>query len=290
MPQKFEWTDEMLALLGTVPDQVIAKQLGIQQTTVRRRRVRLGRDSWRVSAAAAIWTPGALVQLGKMTDARLASQLGIDVATVRQKRRSLGILRGAPRGHWMWTEEQVSLLGTASDREVAMQVGCSVAQAWHARNKREIPLFRPAPLVDGVIQQLGVVPDAQLAQAVGISVSRVEAERRRRGIPPAKAPRWFDGLVTGLGTQPDSRIAQQYSVSISTVAKLRKARDIPSDTKRRAWRPEELEMLGKFSDAEVARRTGRTRSAVKLERMNRRILGIDPREAVRLHLQTLQLS
>lgn len=55
--------------------------------------------------------------------------------------------------------------------------------------------------------------------------------------------------------------------------------------KRRAWRPEELELLGKFSDPEVARRTGRTRSGVKMERMNRRIPGIDPLEAGRQYRQ-----
>lgn len=136
--------------------------------------------------------------------------------------------------------------------------------------------------MDATLQQLGIVPDAQIAQAAGISVSRVETERRRRGIPPAK------GLVTELGTEPDSSIAKQCGVSISTVAKLRKVRDIPSNTKRQAWRPEELEMQGKFSGAEVARRTGRKTSTVKFGRMNRRIQGIALCEAVHLHRQARQ--
>lgn len=80
------------------------------------------------SRTAAIWTPDAFAQLGVTPERLLASQLGIDSASVRQKRRSLGSNR------WIWTEAQVSLLGTASDREAAMQVGCTIAQVWHARN------------------------------------------------------------------------------------------------------------------------------------------------------------
>lgn len=106
----------------------------------------------------------------------------------------------------------------------------------------------------------------------------------------ARAPRWFDGHLAELGTKPDSQVAKQHGVDVSTVAKVRYEHGIPASTsaKRRPWQPEELELLGKFSDAEVARRTGRTRSGVAMKRMNRRIPGIDPREAVRQYQQARQ--
>ena len=99
-----------------------------------------------------------------------------------------------------------------------------------------------------------------------------------------------DRMLAELGTKSDAKLASQYGVSTSIITRLRSARGIPSDTKRRAWRPDELEMLGKFPDAEVARRTGRTISAVKFERMNRRISRRGPAKVLDLDQQYRQPS
>lgn len=95
------------------------------------------------SRSAAIGKPEALAQLRKVTDCHLASLRGIDSESVRQKRRSLGIPSSFPRRHRKWTEAERALMGTASGLEVAAQVGCAVAQAWYALNKREVLAFHP---------------------------------------------------------------------------------------------------------------------------------------------------
>lgn len=285
MPKKTNWTAEMLSLLGTMPDKELAERLGLHHATVWRERTRQKRGAWTARQSAVTWTPEALAQLGRVSDYQLALQLGVNSGVVRGKRCSLGIPSGSPRPRRVWTEAEVTLLGTASDQEMAEQLGCTSSQIFHARKQRNILHFRPVHWADAVFQQLGVVPDTQIAQVAGISASAVWDERKRRGIPAARVSPWFDGHLAELGTKPDSQIAKQHGVSIATVAKLRQAHGIPPNTKRRAWRPEELELLGKFSDAEVARRTGRTKSGVSMERMNRRIRGIDPREAVRQYRQ-----
>lgn len=130
-------------MLGTVSDRTLAKQLGMNQATVRRQRHLQGRESFKNSRSAAIGKPEALAQLGKVTDCHLASLRGIDSESVRQKRRSLGIPSSSPSRHRKWTEAEGALMGTASGLEVAAQVGCAVAQAWYARNKREVLAFHP---------------------------------------------------------------------------------------------------------------------------------------------------
>ncbi|MEG1767266.1 MAG: hypothetical protein RR311_02275 [Comamonas sp.] len=137
-------------------------------------------------------------------------------------------------------------------------------------------------------EHLGVLPDEQVAQLAGKSSAAVTALRKRKGLHGVRRLRWCDGYLAELGTKPDSQIASLYGVGITTVAMLRKMHGIPASTKRRAWQPQELEMLGKFSDSEVARRIGRTRSAVAIERRDRRIAGIDPRDATRLYNQYRQ--
>jgi len=86
-----------------------------------------------------------------------------------------------------------------------------------------------------------------------------------------------------LGQVPDSEIAARYGVNIHSVAKERQKHGIPSNRSRNAWTVEEVALLGKYSDATVAKMTGRNRAGVKMERHNRRIPGIDPRDAPRLH-------
>jgi hypothetical protein len=86
-----------------------------------------------------------------------------------------------------------------------------------------------------------------------------------------------------LGKTHDSIVAAKYRVSVNTVYAVRKAHGIPSNRKRNAWTDEEVALLGKFSDAAVAKMTGRNRPGVRAERLNRRIPGIDPHDALRLH-------
>lgn len=89
-----------------------------------------------------------------------------------------------------------------------------------------------------------------------------------------------------LGKTHDSIVAAKYRVSVNTVYAVRKAHGIPSNRKRNAWTDEEVALLGKFSDAAVAKMTGRNRPGVRAERLNRRISGIDPRDAPWLHKES----
>lgn len=137
------WTEEMLAALGSDKDAVLAEQWGTSAKTVNLKRNSLG-----IAAFGHVeWTPDMLAALGQESDARLATRWGISKASVVAKRGALGIApqdsrRGKQTQH-TWLPNEVLLLGTASDADVAAQLGLTVAAVRNARMTRGIAPARP---------------------------------------------------------------------------------------------------------------------------------------------------
>lgn len=138
-----QWTDEMLAALGTDKDAVLAERWGTSAKTVNLKRNSLG-----IAAFGHVeWTAEMLAALGQHSDASLATQWGISKASVVAKRGALGIApqdssRGKQSQH-SWQPNEVMLLGTASDADVAAQLGLSLAAVRNARMARGIAPARP---------------------------------------------------------------------------------------------------------------------------------------------------
>lgn len=99
---------EVVPLLGTTSDRMLAKKFGISPSVVRFRRSELGipaYDRWskhRANKPATSnrpwvhpntikWTPEALSLLGKVSDNEVALSLGISRASVLRKRQTLGV-------------------------------------------------------------------------------------------------------------------------------------------------------------------------------------------------------
>src|SRR5690606_8156904 len=109
-------------------------------------------------------------------------------------------------------------------------------------------------------------------------------------LPYGQQTKILEANLVELGKTHDSIVAAKYRVSVNTVYTVRKAHGITSNRQRNAWTDEEVALLGKFSDAAVAKMTGRNRPGVRAERLNRRIPGIDPRDAPRLHKEAGAVS
>jgi hypothetical protein len=73
-----------------------------------------------------------------MPDEDLTRQLGKTENAVRQKREKLGIPNLS--GH-SWTAEELALLGTATDAEVAARIGRTEGAVTLKRCRRGIPTF-----------------------------------------------------------------------------------------------------------------------------------------------------
>jgi len=255
MSRVYKWSEENIALLGTISDYAIAKRLGICRDTVYWERKRRGIEPWRLHKLPdSIWSPTVISKMGEISDKSLADEIGVSQATVSTKRQMLGIPSFVT--HRAWDAGEVAMLGTAPDKEVAQLIGREVEHVRAARQFRGIPVHRAERWVESVAHQLGVIIDADIAAAVGVLPEAVANARRKRGIPPA---RQYKG--------------ENFSSSP------------PRSRQRKPWAPEEISLLGKISDAEVARRTGRTKSGVTMERHNRRITGIDPAKATQLYKQ-----
>lgn len=131
---------------------------------------------------------------------------------------------------------------------------------------------------------LGKVSDRALADKAGMHPESVAAERRRRGIEPfqVKSPpiRWTRRRIALLGTGSDSTVAALFDLPRHCVKSKRQALAIPpyyppppGTPLGHAWTEEELALLGKDSDRNVAELLGLTPSVVARKR---RVLGIAP--------------
>jgi hypothetical protein len=135
----------------------------------------------------------------------------------------------------------------------------------------------------GEIRLLGRVPDTEIGRKLEIAVSTVAAERQRHGIPPYRGSYvWVDKALRLLGTDSDARIAAILGVSTSVVSTKRRQIGIrayfagygsSSSHPDPLWTPKRDALLGKASDAVIARRLGVTHSRVRGRRCR---LGIPP--------------
>jgi hypothetical protein len=293
-----EWTLEEDRLLGTQPDQVLARKFGRPVSAVRHRRwkkrIRVRKD----------WRPEDDKILGTRTDRQVALFLGRSVTNVAWRRNNLGI---PPRNRpHPWTPEEEALLGSKPDAELAEKFGRTVV----AVEARRIELGRPKPdavfkVVKVVAEPvrrpdsavtthakpgaayctwtpeedalLGKLTDEEVAGTLGYAVTRVRRRRRLLGLPSNNPNHrhWTQEEIALLGTRPDREIAPLVNRSLGNVRYKRLELGIPFRNPRyEIWKPGELALLGKFPDEEVARRTGHSLTSVRRARTKRHIFSV----------------
>ena len=130
------WTDDEDKLIGTLPDNELARRLGRTFLAVQARRIQLKTPKFKAKLHRWIAAENAL--LGTMTDGEVAARLGITTRAVAHRRRRLGrAVRFAQRRPW--TQEEDALLGTASDTEIAARLGRHLSTVCIRRQKLGIP-------------------------------------------------------------------------------------------------------------------------------------------------------
>jgi uncharacterized Zn-finger protein len=169
---KIDWS-LWQSLLGTMPDNVLAKKIGCPRMTVKNRRDRLGipvfkkekeeericpfcKEVFRVNhksqvfcsnkCAASkidwnIWKP----LLGTMPDADLAKKIGCLGLAVYKKRKTLGVPAFEKHARIDW-EPWVCLLGTMPDIDLAKKIGCSRDSVHNKRISLGVPVFAKSNL------------------------------------------------------------------------------------------------------------------------------------------------
>ncbi len=297
--QQPEWTLEEDRLLGTKPDQVLARKFGRPVSAVRHRRWKK-----RICFYLKAWRPADDRILGTRTDREVALLLDRSVTNVGWRRKKLGIPPKAKARPW--TPEEEALLGSKPDEDLARKFGRTVV----AVEARRIQLDRPKPdaafkvvkvITSGARRKqptntvnarpgaayctwtaeedtlLGKFADEEVARRLGYSVTRVRRRRHLLGLPSNNPSHrhWAKEEIALLGTRPDREIAPLVNRSLENVRYKRLALGIPFRNPRyEIWKPGELALLGKLPDEEVARRTGHSLTSVRHARTKRHILSV----------------
>ena len=208
------WTPREDALLGTMPDQKLARKLGCSGSVVVSRRQGLGiKPFCRVSPpketvsisprkllarrlalrlarseiARRAKLPGyGTIEMGRQRTVRL-STIGLLAAALECRPEDI-LLRRADRRHVVPDD---SLLGKMSDRALARKWRLPACTVQHRRLELGIPVFSRYPKAIPDESLLGTRPDEQLAALWCLPPKRVIRRRQQLGIPTyEQSRRW----------------------------------------------------------------------------------------------------
>ncbi len=180
---KHQWVLAEEQLLGTRCDADVARKLDIPLPQIRHRRKILGippadrRNSVH-------WTKKRLGRLGLEADHVLAKEWKCTQALVREKRELLGIEQSARSRQW--SEAEIDLLGTLSDKALGDRLGVSASAVGQKRRELSISPCKPVKPIRWskmLLARLGEVSDHQLAFEMGVHPSAVEKKRKQLGLP-----------------------------------------------------------------------------------------------------------
>ena len=295
---KKELAEEVVALIGTMPDSQIAAQAGLPLHRVRNRRLQMGLPSFtgRRGRVKMDIPPEAIPLLGVETDRAIGERFGVSNMTVGNWRRRKGILhtRGVPKK--TIPEDLVPLLGVKTDPVLAKMAGVSsgLVRRWredrgippHPRGRKSVgkdPDARKAWLEDkypGMLEMLGVEFDDTVGSKYGLSRERIRQFRGYLGLGSnMERKQQVDEEVFAhlAGTMPDGTVAKMFGVNPARVRKVREGLGLPAvpvgDPDKRAALESIRDDLGKVSDHKLAARVGIASQAVQIFRNK---LGIPP--------------
>ena len=155
------WTPDMIAMLGTVPDRVVAERFGMSGHTAYMKRIALG------ISPARKWARGRVIKVGKRT----LKQMQLDA---------------------FWTPERDGMLGADTDENVAKLLKIRIGQVRDRRVGLGIKAYGHAMIsaeamkrLESIKHLLGVRPDREVGKMLGLSHERIRQFRKKLGIEKA---------------------------------------------------------------------------------------------------------
>ncbi|XJC72764.1 hypothetical protein ACHFCA_17345 [Delftia tsuruhatensis] len=254
---------------------------------------------------------------GQCHDRELSRKFGASAEVIGRLRRAEGI--PTKRRYQNWSEKDVELLGTASDVEIAKILDCAPHHVWRARKKFGISRWESSGITnrsrgvrqewlsrqwsDDEIKLFGTASDKEIAERLGCKKHHVFRARKKLGITGWKGGGAGGGALQSatlsvrgerdrekLGEKPDPEAGGEYALPALQVRKLSRSKGSPRFSAERPWKDEEVRLLGKVADAEVAKLTGRTKAAVTNERSRRAIPGINTSKARKILLDSMRAA
>jgi hypothetical protein len=179
-------------------------------------------------------------------------------------------------------KELEPLVGVVGDLALANRAGVSHAIARRWRTERGIKPYRlhsnPHPRKGAgarkeLVGRLGTTTDAILSEEYGLSRERIRQLRVKNGIKRFG----FDSSVlpeeaiSELGTDTDIAIAKKYGFKAEFVGRERRERGIEKYERYKKALAPFIDLLGTVPDSEIASVSGAPWSAVRAERVKRKI-------------------
>ena len=275
--QRVEWTRGMQDLLGEVPDAVVARDYEISPTTVKLKRLELGIPPYGKQYELEPELPLDVInRIGKVADLHLATVYGVSRLRIRvyRKLHNIPAVKADRPTKFSWGKKEDRLLGTMSDRRLALRLGIAPPQVRYRRSRLGVPPCGRTSAIRWTqkrVEQLGKASDVALARTWNCMVAAVREKRDALGIRAVKTPvrKWTRQELRSLGTIPDSQLARQLGISPTAVRNKRTEQSIKPwkpRTKERRWKKSELRLLGQLPDGEVAHRLGISDSCVQQKR------------------------
>lgn len=189
-----EQREEMLSMLGKVPDSEIAERLGISLNVVARNRRKL-------KIAPAPYSPIKdadkdiiLNLLGRVSDLKIAKKTGYSVYVIKKFREQNKIKPFSKSILERFSPDQrkklLSMLGKVYDRVIAEKFNIDDEAVRRIRQKLNVPALREEKSLQETIEGdeyikslLGTMTDKEVANKTGKSIQVIGKARRKLNIP-----------------------------------------------------------------------------------------------------------
>ena len=266
------WTEAEDKLLGKWPDERVAQYLGrkFRAVQTRRQKLRILRQthrSWTPEEIRLIDPAATKGPLGEWTS-HLAKVLGRSIVSVKTKR----LLYYGPRHpKRAWTPREIALLGTRTDREIAIRLGREKACVTVRRRILRIPSYRSrqSPLwTPAQDKLLGTACDRAVAEKLGYDYYYVKKRRQTLGIPQIGIRLWTRKEEKLVGVLDDKEVARRTGRTVKSVLHRRRALKLPpANPIMHYWTAEEDQVLLALPyNNEVARLLSRSMGQVRQRR------------------------
>jgi hypothetical protein len=239
---------------------------------------------WRRALGVSRDTPGTK-RLAKHYMAKLET---ISKSPEVRRAKSIGMKRKIRQGTWhpasgrAFTAEEIALLGTGSDRAIALALGRHTKTIHWKRNELGIPPYRdperanPRRFTAREIKLLGTDSDEAIATALGRNRSMITTKRIALGIPSSLAKKGEDHRpftpkeIALLGTDTDPAIARSLDRNPVVIRWKRVRMGIPAFrpmTPPRTFTEADIALLGTDTDRAIGAILGRDSKNVHWKRV-----------------------
>lgn len=287
--QHFTWTAETEALLGTMPDTLLAAKLNTTKSIVNTHRNQLKIPAYELPALSTgnysiemhQWSDWEDALLGSDFDSVIAERLGLNSLQVNYRRNQLGVEAFRNSKPIEWTGDMLRNLGEISDKDFAEYFEISPTSVYIKRILLEIPAFGhidpPSPpfIPKEAFALLGQLTDSELSEKFSLNRLNFRIHRMILGIPSAKRRKpnvnhfqWTAQLDALLGTMSDCALARKLNTSKNTVRYRRRKLNIPTYqcSKEVDWDELKLAQLGRSTDKTLAQMWHCEVSTIKMKR------------------------